>query len=118
MNLMDIIALAKAGYSVSDVKELLSLTSSEDKEPAPQETEDEKTEVPEEVKEPTHKQEPEKSTEDPAKVVAIDTYKQQIAELEKQVKDLQQKNVHTDVSQKEPGKTDEDIINDITRSFM
>ena len=79
MNLKDIIALAKAGYSVSDVKELISMASSEDTEPAAQETpKDEKTEGPETGKD-TASEEPEKSTEDPAKVVAIDEYKKQIA---------------------------------------
>lgn len=118
MNLKDIIALAKAGYSVSDVKELISLSSSEDPEPAEQEkTPDEKTEEPETGKD-TASREPEKSTEDPAKVVAIDEYKKQIDDLKKQVKDLQEKNTHKDVSGNKNEKSNEEIINDITRSFM
>lgn len=117
MKLSDIIALAKAGYSVSDVKELMTLASSEDKEPAPkEEPKDEKTEEPETGKD-TASKEPEKSTEAPENVIAIDEYKKQIEELEKQVKDLQQKNIHTDVSNK-PDKSDEDLMNDLTRSFM
>lgn len=118
MNLKDIIALAKAGYSVSDVKELIAMASSEDAEPAQQEDKpkDEKTEEPEAGKD-TASKEPEKSTEDPVKVTAIDEYKKQIEDLEKQVKDLQQKNIHTDVSN-HPDKSDEDIMNDLTRSFM
>lgn len=118
MNLKDIIALAKAGYSVSDVKELISLSSSEDPGPAEQEkTPDEKTEEPETGKD-TASREPEKSTEDPAKVIAIDEYKKQIDDLKKQVKDLQEKNTHKDVSGNKNEKSNEEIINDITRSFM
>ena len=126
MNLKDIIALAKAGYSVSDVKELISMTSSDDPEPAAQEEKpkDEKTEEPETGKD-TASEAPEKSTEDPAKVIAIDEYKKQIDEykkqiddLKKQVKDLQEKNTHKDVSGNKDDKSDEDVINDITRSFM
>lgn len=119
MKLSDIIALAKAGYSVSDVKELISLTSSEDPEPAPQEnnTPDEKTEEPEGAKD-TGDEAPQKSTAEPAKVTAIDDYKKQIEDLKKQVSDLQQKNVHKDNSGKEPEKSPTEIIDDITRSFM
>lgn len=119
MNLKDIIALAKAGYSVSDVKELISMASSEDTDPATQEEnpKDEKTEEPETGKD-TASKEPEKSTEDPAKVVAIDEYKKQIDDLKKQVRDLQEKNTHKDVSGNKNEKSNEDVINDITRSFM
>lgn len=119
MNLKDIIALAKAGYSVSDVKELIAMASSEDQEPAKQEEKpkDEKTEEPQTGKD-TASREPEKSTEDPAKVIAIDEYKKQIDDLKNQIKDLQEKNTHKDVSGNKNDKSDEDIINDITRSFM
>lgn len=118
MKLTDIIALAKAGYSVSDVKELMNLASSEDKDPEPQdEPKDEKTEEPKTGKD-TASTEPEKSTEAPEKVIAIDEYRKQIEELEKQVKDLQQKNIHKDVSSNQNEKTDKEIMDDITRSFM
>lgn len=119
MKLSDIIALAKAGYSVSDVKELISLTSSEDPEPAPQDdtTPDEKTDEPEDAKD-TGDEAPQKSTAEPAKVTAIDDYKKQIEDLKKQVTDLQQKNVHKDNSGNPPSKTDEELLDDITRSFM
>lgn len=118
MNLKDIIALAKAGYSVSDVKELISMASSEDQEPAEQEEpKDEKTEEQNTGKDTAGKA-PEKSTEDTAKVVAIDEYKKQIDDLKNQIKDLQEKNTHKDVSGNKDDKSNEDIINDITRSFM
>lgn len=117
--IMDIVALAKAGYSVSDVKELISLSSSEEKEPEKQEEKEpaKKTDEPEDAKD-TSAEDPQKSTEDPAKVTAIDEYKKQVEELKKQVKDLQDKNVHQDNSGNENEKSDEDILNEITRSFM
>lgn len=117
--IMDIVALAKAGYSVSDVKELISLSSSEEREPEKQEENepDEKTDEPEDAKD-TGTEDPQKSTEEPAKVTAIDEYKKQVEELKKQVKDLQDKNVHQDNSGNDNQRSDEDILNDITRSFM
>lgn len=119
MKLSDIIALAKQGYSVSDVKELLSLSSSEDTDPEHQDKEvDEKTEEPEVLKDPEPEEAPKKSTPDSDKVVAIDDYKKQIDELKKQIADLQQDNVHKDVSGKKDDKSDIDILDDITRSFM
>lgn len=119
MKLSDIIALAKAGYSVSDVKELISLSSSEDPEPAPQEDkpEDEKTDEPEGAKD-TGDEAPQKSTTDPAKVTAIDDYKKQIDKLNQKIEELQQQNVHRDNSGKEPEKSPTETIDDITRSFM
>ena len=119
MKLSDIIALAKAGYSVSDVKELISLSSSEDSEPAPQEDKpkDEKTDEPESAKD-TGDEAPQKSTTEPAKVTAIDDYKKQIDKLNQKIEELQQHNVHRDNSGKEPEKSPTEIIDDITRAFM
>lgn len=120
LNLSDIVALAKSGYSVSDVKELISLSSSDD---TPQEQEekpkDEKeARTQESGKEPPQEPEPKKSTEAPADASAIDEYKKEIEKLKDQISNLQKENVNRDNSGKDPGKSDEDILDDITRSFM
>ena len=120
LNLADIIALAKQGYKVSDVKELIALASSEDTDSAAQEQpQDEKKEEPQEsVKEPTQEKEPQKSTKDHADDNAINEYKKKIEELEDKISRLQKDNVSKDNSNNPPGKSDEEILDDITRSFM
>lgn len=119
LNLSDIVALARSGYSVSDVKELISLSSSDDTPQEQDEPKDEKeTQTQESGKEPPQEMESKKSTEEPADAKAIDEYKKEIEDLKKKVSDLQKENVNKDNSGKDPGKSDEDILNDITKSFM
>lgn len=119
MNLADIIALAKAGYKPSDVKDLLALTSSKEENPKDEEKDqDKKTEQHEDGKEQPDKA-PKKSTDDsPIDASAIDGYKRKIEELEEKLQKLQSENVHKDNNEEDNGKSDEDIINDITRAFM
>lgn len=118
MNISDIVALAKQGYKPSDIKELISLASSEEGNPKEEEKiQVEKTEQHEDGKEQPDKA-PKNTTEDSSeKVTAIDEYKNKIAELEEKVKSLQNANVHKDNSDTKT-KSDEDMLNDITRSFM
>lgn len=120
LNLADIVALAKQGYKVSDVKELITLASSEDTDSAAQEKpQDEKKEEPQEsVKEPTQEKETQKSTKEPAEDSVINEYKKKIEELEEKVSKLQKDNVNRDNSSNTPGKSDEEILDDVTRSFM
>ena len=119
LNLADIVALARSGYSVSDVKELINLSSSDD---TPQEQEEPKgekeTQTQESGKEPPQEMESKKPTEDPADASAIDEYKKKIEELENKISNLQKENVNKDNSDKSQGKSDEDILDDITKSFM
>lgn len=120
MNLTDIIALAKAGYKPSDVKELMSLTSSKEESPKDDEAknQDKKTEQHEDGKEQPDEA-PKKSTDDSSTdASAIDGYKRKIEELEEKLQKLQSENVHKDNNEEDNGKSDEDIINDITRAFM
>ena len=120
LNLADIVALAKQGYKVSDVKELIALASSEDTDSAAQEKpQDEKKEEPQEsVKEPTQEKEPQKSTKEPADDNAINEYKKKIEELEEKISKLQKDNVNRDNSSNPPEKSDEEILDEVTRSFM
>lgn len=116
-NLSDIVALAKQGYSVSDVKELISLASSTETEPKEEEKgQDEKTQQHEAGKEQPEEA-VQKSTDDSSKVTAIDEYKKKIEDLESKLSRLQEENVHKDNSQNKE-KSDDEIMNDITRAFM
>ena len=126
MNIADIIALAKAGYKFSEVKELMSLENqSEDKtaQGDKKDPEQEKKEQPEKTEQhEAGKEQPDKvqqnGTVTPEDADAILSYKNKIEELTEQIKKLQSDNVHTDLSDKENEKKDEDLLDDITRSFM
>lgn len=117
MNLTDIVALAKQGYKPSDIKELLDLVPSKEEKPTEEnKVQEEKTEQHEDGKEQPDEA-PKNSTEDSSEKVSVIDYKKKIAELEEKVKSLQNANVHQDNSDSKQ-ESDEDILNDITRSFM
>ena len=119
MNISDIVALAKAGYKPSDVKDLINLASSKE-EPRQDEEKDQdkKSEQHDDGKEQP-KEAPKKSTDDsPKEANAIDEYKKEIEDLKSQLQKLQSDNVHKDNKDKDNEKSDEDILTDITRSFM
>lgn len=116
----DILALAKAGYSPADVKELLSFDtgSSSNTPPVTPNTpaggdinkEDPKQEPKEEPKEDP-KQEP---TEDPKQEPTEEQRK--IAELEQALAEAQKFNINKDLSDKII--SDEDKLKDLFRGFM
>lgn len=117
MNLSDIVALAKQGYKPSDIKELLDMVSSKEEKPTEEnKVQEEKTEQHEDGKEQPNEA-PKNSTEDSSENTNVIDYKKKIAELEEKVKSLQNANVHQDNSDSKQ-ESDEDILNDITRSFM
>lgn len=125
ITIKDIVALATAGYKVSEVKELLSLANQSETKSAEEGEEDqpEKTEQHEAGKEQHEagKEQPEeapkKGTDTPEEDSAILSYKQKIEELEAQVQKLQSANVHKDQSGKET-KNDEDLLNELTQTYM
>lgn len=120
MILTDIIALAKAGYSPKDIKDLIALA-----EPTPQApgaTDPEPEQKPEQ--EPAKKQEPENpSIEEPTKdLPAIDEksnvidYHEKVKELEAKIAEMQKENVSKDISGNET-KSD-DFLADLVRKYM
>lgn len=118
LNLKDIVALATAGYKVSEVKELLALANQSET-PAPEgeeKVQPEKTEQHDAGREQPEEA-PKNGTETPEEDSAILSYKKEIEELKKQIKELQSENVHKDNSDvKEID--EEEMLNDITASFM
>lgn len=111
----DIISLALKGYSKDDIKELLELAQSKEvsTEEGEQKTlpEDEAKAKPEEEATPS---------EDEAKEDApnIDSLKKEIDDLKAQLKEAQADNNSSDLSGRTDNKTDDEILNDLARSFM
>lgn len=126
INFKDIVTLASAGYKVSEVKELIALSNQSEAEPAKDEGEPAKDEGEKDQAKKTEqheggKEQPQEAqknaTETPEENSVILSYKKKVEELEKQVKDLQEKNVHKDNSEVKT-KDDEELLNEITASFM
>lgn len=117
MILTDIIALAKAGYSPKDIKDLIALA-----EPTPQAP---GAPDPEPEPEPEKKPEPETpSIEDPTKEIpAIDEksnvidYQEKVKELEAKIAEMQKENISKDISGYET-KSDDDMLADLVRKYM
>ena len=111
MKITDIVALAKQGYTVADVKELLSLAETT---PDPETlTEVQKTEP---------KESP-KDTEEPQEAEAIN-YKElytsatkEIESLKTQLDTAQKHNTSSNIAPLNVS-TDEEVINDLVRAFM
>lgn len=119
IGIKDIVALAGAGYKFSEVKELLTLANQSEDKPA---DEGEVKDQPEKTKQHEEgKEQPDEAskngTDTPEDGSVILSYKKKVEELEKQVKDLQEKNVHKDNSEVKQ-KDDEEYLNDLTMSFM
>ena len=119
-NLKDVVELAKAGYKVSEVKELIALASSNETPPAKDEGEEkgkgEKTKEQEEGKEQPSEA-LQKPTSTPQEDSSILSYKEKIQELEEKLQKLQSDNVHKDQSEVKT-KSDEELLNELTASYM
>ena len=118
--LKDIVTLSKeTGISLSEANTLYreyKKVSSEDKQPEQKATGPEKTE-----EQDTGKEQPAGAQQNEPQPKAGDNvidYKSKYEEMEKKLERLQQENAARDVSGSENKKSDIDIINDITRSFM
>lgn len=116
LNFGDIVALAKQGYKPADIKELMSMDIPDDN-PAPAPVQTPEKVNPEPTPEPTpapnDPETPAKATGQPGE---SEQDKARIAELEKQIKDLQSTNQSKDVSGNiQDPQTD---IDDFVRSFM
>ena len=120
MNIKDIVELAKAGYKPSDVKELIALTNQSDK-PA-EEKGDQKGQAEKTQQHDAGKEQPEEAVKNatvtPEKEdSSILSYKEKIQELEEKLQKLQSENVHKDQSEVQT-KSDEELLNELTASYM
>lgn len=114
MNLTDIIALAKQGYTPADIRELLKLSTEEKTPAASGEASTEKE--PEPAAEPETKSTP---TEEAEKAEdTTDDKDEKIKELQDQLKKAQDANTRQKRPEDTPQKTDAEILKDMARRFM
>lgn len=123
MKLTDIIALAKAGYTAAEVKELMAqdiqeqtVTPDMPAKPAEEPAE----QLPQGAEKPSQENEP--GAEAPDAVhddKALEEMQKKIIDLESKLAQAQKVNVtQTDLSGNTAGKTDQDLMNDLMRQFM
>ena len=113
----DIIELAKQGYKVADIKELLSLEVPDSLQPGAEDGE-RKTEDTEPPKEEPEEPKEEKPDNVDYKKLYKDSKRQQ-DELAKKLEEAQKSNTNKDVSGNNPDeKSDLDLVNELARSFM
>lgn len=121
MNLSDIIALAKAGYKFSEVKELMSMADVESKDTETKDKAvDDKTKTVETPKaepkpsKPDEKDEPDETV--PKDETDTTDYKKLYEEAQEKIKNIQKENRSADISKEI--KTDEDVaINYVNNLF-
>lgn len=111
LNIMDVVSLAKAGFKYQEIKDLMAIDVPET---TPQQTEAQTQPQPEtEAPLLDEPETPAKATGQPAESTED---QKRIAELEKQLSDLQKKNQSTDVSGNVPNP--QETIDNIVRGFM
>ena len=112
--LADVAALARAGYSVSDVKEILQMSKARPDAVAgePEEPEEQQAREPE-------KPHPEKEEEPgaPQQAENIEDLKKQIATLQDQLKESQKNNINQNYANTQT-QTDEEHLAAIIKGFM
>lgn len=116
MNIMDIVALAKQGFTPSDVRELIALSDKTD-DPVIEQVEEAEQKT---VQEDVQKEEAEPVTDDNA-IDYKKLYEEEKAKNEQLSGDLQtaqSNNVAKDMSDKTDKSTDTDLINELVKSFM
>lgn len=119
--IMDLVALAKQGYSVADVKELLALANSDGSDTSTSsdgKTAGDNPTPP--ADEPSPKPEPEVKADDNSDDSNdnIVDYKAKIAELEEKLSKAQKAAQHVDMADAEDKKSADDILSDLATSFM
>lgn len=112
--LADVAALARAGYSVSDVKEILQMSKAQP-DAAAGEPEEAKEQPATEPEKPNSQKEAEPSA--PQQADDIEDLKKQIATLQDQLKQAQKDNINKDQGDKKTP-TNEDQLAAIMKGFM
>lgn len=117
MKITDIIALAKAGYKASEIKELLSMDREPDGSEGPAETAAREPAQPEPENDPTPAQadEPVQADESASKIKELED---QLAQVRADLAAAQKRNTSADISSKAQVQNSQEVLNDIARSFM
>lgn len=113
--LADVAALARAGYSVSDVKEILQMSKAQP-DAAAGEPEEAKEQLATEPEKPNSQKEAEPSA--PQQADDIEDLKKQIATLQDQLKESQKNNINQNYANTTQTQTDEDQLAAIIKGFM
>ena len=115
MNLTDIIALAKQGYTPKDIKELIALGSDVSEEKPPEEVQTQEAEI------DGSDEQKAVATQEADQVLdykkLYEDEQQKVSDLTKQLEASQKKNTRENVDNADKI-NNQDIINDIARSFM
>ena len=118
MILTDIIALAKAGYSPKDIKDLIALAEPTPQAPEAADPEPEKKQEPDaKDPEPEKKLDPEPEKKPGPEESKVIDYEEKVKELEAKIAEMQKENTSKDISGNET-KSDEDMLADIVRNYM
>lgn len=121
LTIKDIVGLALKGWSKDDIKELFELAKSKE---VPTEDGEQKTTVEDQPKaEPEEGNEPVKGNEasgDSAGEESVDikSLQAELKAVKEQLKAAQTANNNADLSGNTDNKTDDEILNDLARSFM
>ena len=129
LNLNDIVALAKSGYKVDDIKELIALSKEADKtpddqgKPADQGTPEDNIGggSPKDNIEGGTVAPDQKKTEDPDKKGEADEvidYKKKAEELEQKLQELQKANTKQNMAAADDKKSDSEQFAEVMKSFM
>ena len=113
--LADVAALARAGYSVSDVKEILKMSKAQP-DAAAGEPEEAKEQPAKEPEKPNSQKEAEPGA--PQQADDIEDLKKQIATLQDQLKESQKNNINQNYANTTQTQTDEDQLAAIMKGFM
>lgn len=117
MNLQDIIALAKQGFTPKDIKELIKLGSDGSGDNPPPEEDHTEEDKHDDVND-------QKGDATPGDDQVLDYKKlyeeeqQKVTDLTSQLELSQKKNTKENMQGKDGGPSDQDLINDLARSFM
>lgn len=120
-NFSDLVALAKQGYTPADIKQLIELSRTAEKEDSKASEGDTITENNANIETPSDtvtKEEPKEVKEEPdqedSKIV---DYKKKVEELEKKIADLQKANTEKNIADTDE-KSDLDVFTEAMKSFM
>lgn len=118
-SILDLVALAKQGYSVADVKELISLANSGSDVSSSDDTPAGDNPTPP-ADEPSQQEEKEESKEDDKEDSNdnVVDYKAKIADLEEKLSKAQKAAQHVDMADADKEKSADDILSDLATSFM
>lgn len=119
MNIMDIVALAKAGYKVQDVKDLIELSSSASTvtEPPAQAEPTSQIENTAKVTAQPTPAEPLQQAEPQDNAINIESLQKELEAAKEQIKNLQNSNTKQNLSNAS-AESDQDVMDNFVKSFM